>query len=150
MRDLIPFFDDRHSLSRSMFDEIDRALNSVFGKDFFPTSLTRSSYPKMNVYQDDGKLHIDAYVPEIPKDKISLEVDDGILTLSGSSGKEKEVEKEKYYCREVSKRAFKRSVRLPDNVDLDSIKAEHKDGMLKVTLSLPGEQEEKAKKIDIQ
>jgi HSP20 family protein len=133
-----------------VFDELDRALNSVFGKDFFPTSLSRSAYPKMNIYEDNGKLHVDAYVPEVSKDRLKLTVDDDVLTIEGSTDKEKKVEDGKYYCREVSKRSFSRSVKLPEGVNSGKIEAEHRDGMLKVSMPYIAEKDkQKTKLIDI-
>ncbi len=132
MRDLLPFFNDRSALTRSLGDQMDRLLNEMYSKDFFPGALAKGTYPKMNVYDEDGSLCVDAYVPELPKDKIHLEVKDNILSIKGDSNQDKELSSDKYYCREVSKRSFSRSVRLPENVHSDQIAADLKDGMLKV------------------
>ena len=134
MRDLVPYFDSRLSLTRPIFDEFDRALNEIFGKDFFPTGLNRSAYPKMNVYDDNGNLCIDAYIPEINKNKLKVNLEDNIITIEGSYDKESKLEDGKYYCREVSQRAFSRSLQLPDNIDLDKVDAEYKEGMLRVRI----------------
>jgi HSP20 family protein len=151
MKDLVPFFNNRLSLSRSVFDELDRAFNDVFGKDFFPTSLTRSAYPKMNIYDEDGSLHLDACIPEVPKDKVSVTVDNNILTIKGGTDSDKKSEGANYYCREISKRSFSRSVQLPENIDSDSIKASFSDGMLKVVMPYHKEEDKKQniKKINI-
>ena len=132
MRDLIPFFNDRSALTRSLGDQMDRLLNEMYSKDFFPGALAKGTYPKMNVYDEEGSLCIDAYVPELPKDKVHIEIRESILTLKGDSNQDKEISSDKYYCREVSKRSFSRSVRLPDNVDGSGITADLNDGMLKV------------------
>ena len=145
MRDLVPFSHRRLSLSRSVFDEVDRLFNEAFGKDFFPKALSRSSYPKMNVYDNDGKLNIDVYVPEVNKENLNIDIKEDVLTVSGKSDKNKEVSGERYYCKEVSGRAFSRSVRIPENVTLKDIKAEHKDGMLKI--AIPYKEEEKAEEV---
>ena len=150
MRDLIPFFNDRSALTRSLSDQMDKLLNEIFSKDFFPGALAKGTYPKMNVYIDNGNLCIDAYVPELPKDKIYLEVNDNILTIKGDSNQDKELSSDKYYCREVSKRAFSRSIRIPENVDEDKVTAELRDGMLKVKIPYKeNDTEDKARKIDI-
>ena len=98
MRELIPFFNDRSALTRSLADQMDRLLNEMFSKDFFPGALAKGTYPKMNVYDEEGNLCIDAYVPELPKDKIHLEVKDNVLTLKGDSNQDKEVSSDKYHC----------------------------------------------------
>jgi HSP20 family protein len=134
MRDIIPFFMDRSSIERSLADELGKLTNEIFGKDFFPGALARGSYPKMNVYDKDNTLCVDAYVPDLPKDKIHMEVKEGILTIKGDSNQDREISGEKYYCREVSKRAFSRGVKLPDDIDDSKITAKLDDGMLKIRI----------------
>jgi len=134
MRDLIPFFNDRSSLARSLGDSMDRLLNEMYSKDFFPGALAKGSYPKMNVYDDSGKLCVDAYVPELPKEKIRIDIKDHVLTIKGDSNQDKEVGNDKFYCREVSKRSFSRSLRLPDGMKEDAVEAELKDGMLRIRI----------------
>jgi HSP20 family protein len=148
MRDLALW--DRSSLARPIFDEFDRLFNDVFAKDFFPGALTKSTYPKMNVYDDNGNLCIDAYVPEVPKDKLSISIQGDILTLSGSSDSDNKVEDSNYYFREVSRRSFKRSIQLPTNVIPEVATADHSDGMLKIKIPYDNKQKEKnVKKINI-
>jgi HSP20 family protein len=142
MRDLIPW-GNRSSISRSVFDEMDRALNDLFGRDLFPSAITKSTYPKMNVYDDNGDLCIDAFVPEVSKDKLSVKIEEEVLTLSGTSEVDRKVDDSKFYCRELSKRSFSRSIQLPDGLDLDSVKAEHKDGMLKMRIPYVKKEEPK-------
>jgi len=150
MRDIIPFFTDRSSLTRSLGDQMDRLLNEMFSKDFFPGALAKGTYPKMNVYDEEGNLCVDAYVPELPKDKITLEVKDNILTIKGDSNQDKDLSSDKYYCREVSKRSFSRSVRLPENTLSEKITADLKDGMLNVRIPYKEtEKNDNVKKIDI-
>jgi len=129
---------------------MNKLLNEIYSKDFFPGALAKGSYPKMNVYDEEGNLCIDAYVPELPKDKISLEVKDNILTIKGESNQDKELNQDQYYCREVSKRSFSRSVRIPENCQGDKISADLKDGMLKVKVPYRDvKEEESVIKVDI-
>jgi len=150
MRDLFPFFNDRSALTRSLGDQMDKLLNEMFSKDFFPGALAKGTYPKMNVYDGEGNLCVDAYVPELPKDKITLEVKDNILTIKGDSNQDKDLSNDKYYCREVSKRSFSRSIRLPENVDESKIVADLENGMLKVKIPYKESKEDSnIRKIDI-
>lgn len=150
MRDLLPFSYDRSSLTRSLGDQMNKLLNEMYSKDFFPGALAKGSYPKMNVYDEEGNLCIDAYVPELPKEKIHLEVKDNVLTIRGDSNQDKELSNENYYCREVSKRSFSRSIKLPDNVKEDDISADLKDGMLKVRIPyVEKKKDDGVRKIDI-
>ena len=151
MRDVVPFFTDRLAISRSIADQMDKLVNEMFGKDFFPGALAKGSYPKMNVYESEGSLRIDAYVPDLPKDKVHVEIKDHILTIRGDSNQDKELSNEQYYCREVSKRAFTRSVRLPDSLDEANIKGKLADGMLRLSISyLDKTQDTNFKKVEIE
>ena len=150
MRDIIPFFNDRASLTRSLGDQMDRLLNEMFSKDFFPGALAKGTYPKMNVYDEEGSLCIDAYVPELPKEKINLEVKDNILTIKGDSNQDKELNQDQYHCREVSKRSFSRSIRIPENAEEGKIAADFKNGMLKIRIPYrDSNKEDNVRNIDI-
>lgn len=94
----------------------------------------KGSYPKINVYDSENKLHLDIYVPELPKEKIMIEVIDGTFTIKGGSNQDKDVSKGDYYIREVSRRAFTRTLKLPDGLNMDAVEAKLKDGMLRVKI----------------
>ena len=78
---------------------------------------------------------------------IDLEVDGDILTLKGSKKREEEVKEGEYYRSERSYGSFQRTFRLPADVDAEQVKADFKDGVLKVTL--PRVEAAKAKKIEV-
>lgn len=96
--------------------------------------LLKGTYPKMNIYDSENKLHLDIYVPELPKEKIMIEAVDGIFTVKGGSNQDKDVSEGDYYTREVSRRAFTRTLKLPDGLNMDAIEAVLKDGMLRVKI----------------
>ena len=137
----------RSSLMRPIEQEIDKMFNNFFGKDLLPT-LEKHAYPKCNVYKKEGYIHIDAYVPDISKDKLKLEMNEDILTISGESHQDHDVKDADYLYREISKRAFSRSFRLSD-VDLSKIDAEHSDGILKIKVPMTADQGSPTKLIDI-
>ena len=95
-------------------------------------TLLKGSYPKMNIYDFENKLYIDAYVPELPREKIMIEIIDGTFTIKGGSNQDEDVAEGAYYTREVSRRAFTRTLKLPEGLNMDAIEATLKDGMLKV------------------
>jgi HSP20 family protein len=66
-----------------------------------------------------------------------------VLTLSGERTYDNEVKEENYYRRERATGKFKRSFNLPADVDADQIKADFKDGVLKVEIPKPEEQKPK-------
>lgn len=74
---------------------------------------------------------------------IDISLANDVLTIRGEKKQEKEETDENYHRVERSDRAFSRSIRLPDEVQSDKIKASYKDGVLKVTL--PKSEEAKKK-----
>jgi len=74
-------------------------------------------------------------------------VENNVLTLQGERKFESEVKREEYHRVERAYGTFSRSFTLPNVVDTDKIKAEFKDGLLRVVL--PKREEAKPKQISI-
>jgi HSP20 family protein len=124
-------------------------INSLFNEPFFRSDreddeLSLGSwYPAVDMFENDDKIVIKAELPGIDKKDISVDVKDHVLTLSGERKYENEVKEENYYRRERASGKFKRSFHLPADVDPDKIKAEFKDGVLKVEMPKPEAQKPK-------
>ena len=103
--------------------------------------------PAVDVYEDDDKLVIKAEVPGVDKEDISVDLNDGVLTLTGTRAYENEVKEENYYHRERAYGKFHRSFSLPAGHDPEKIKADFKDGVLKIEIPKP--EEKKPKKISV-
>ena len=93
-------------------------------------------------------LHID--VPGVADEDLHVELDDGVLTISGER---KNVHEEKdgasFHSVERSYGTFQRSFRLPPNVDAEGVRADHHAGQLTVTLPKVAPKSAKNKKIAI-
>jgi len=83
----------------------------------------------------------------VEKDRISVEVKEGILTLRGERGFDKELKKESYHRIERSYGSFQRSFALPVSVDQEKVTARFRDGVLEV--QLPKKDQEKPKQIEV-
>ena len=103
-----------------------------------------SAYPKVNVYEYDDKVGIVAEIPGLNKKQLDVEVEDGVLTISGDKHSTFEDEGAKVLRRELKQSSFKRSFELGDQLDGDNINANFKDGVLSV--SIPKIEPEKQKK----
>lgn len=90
--------------------------------------------PAANITENDKEYTIRADLPEVKKDDIDVSVANGVLTLSGERRYEKSSEDEKEHRRETFHGAFQRSFALPDDVDVEAIKADTRDGVLVVHL----------------
>ena len=110
----------------------ERLFEDLEGRD-------RAWTPAVDVVRDNGHLVLRADVPGIKPEEISIEVDDGILTVSGKHEETKEETDQDYVRRERRYGAFTRRLPLPEGVDPRKIKASTKDGVLEVTIPLPKE-----------
>ena len=90
---------------------------------------------KCDVYEKDGAYHIEADIPGFKKDEISVDCEDGYVTISAEKNTENEEkdENKKYIKRE---RFYGKTVRkfYVGDVDSDKIQAEYKDGMLELVV----------------
>lgn len=103
--------------------------------------------PRTNVYERDGKYYLEMEVPGISKEEISVNIDKGILTISGKKVCKEGPEDVAYYLRECMYGSFSRSIRLPLEVDEESVAGQFENGVL--TVEMPTVEEMDVRKIDI-
>jgi HSP20 family protein len=103
--------------------------------------------PAIDVYEDHEALTMTAELPGIEPKDVDLRIENGVLTLKGERKLEKEEKKENYRRVERSYGTFMRTFTLPTTVDGDKVKAEFKNGVLKVML--PKKEESKPKSIKV-
>jgi HSP20 family protein len=103
--------------------------------------------PAVDLYEKEDSFVIKAELAGVDKDNISIDLKDGVLTLSGERSNDSEAEEDDYYRRERTYGKFRRAFSLPADVDADKIKADFKDGVLKITVPKP--EERKPKQITI-
>ena len=118
------------------FQNLDDFFNRVRqdqGNDFALQNMTRADWvPAVDVNESDEDFLITVEVPQVKKEDIKIEVQNGMLNIKGERKYENEDKKahriERFYG------SFQRSFKLPDNVEEDNIHADYKDGMLYVNL----------------
>jgi len=105
--------------------------------------------PAANITENDKEYTIKADLPEVRKEDIDVSVANGVLTLSGERRYEKSSDDEKEHRRETFHGTFQRSFALPDDVDVDAIKADTRDGVLIVRLPKQAEQKPASVRIKV-
>ena len=137
---------------RDMFSVRNR-MNHIFNDFFYPINRDEVEFsmgswnPVVDVYDNDDSIVIKAELPGIDKEGIEIDVKDRVLTLKGERSSESEVKDDNYYRRERSFGKFERAFTLPADVDPDKIKADYKDGVLKIDIPKP--EEKKPRQITI-
>ena len=142
----IPFFDRDEFLTPfdKMFDSMVESQFPEVVKSVGVKPYQGSAYPKVNVYEYDDKVGIVAEIPGLNKKQLNVEVEDGVVTISGDKHSTFEDEGAKVLRRELKQSSFKRSFELGEQLDGDNINANFKDGVLSV--SIPKIEPEKPKK----
>lgn len=96
--------------------------------------------PAVDVWETETDLVLSFDLPGIEEDKLSVELDDNVLTVSGEREREETKESDRFYRYERRFGAFSRSVTLPQGVDEDKIQADYRAGVLEVRVPKPEEQ----------
>jgi HSP20 family protein len=102
-------------------------------------SRQRARMPAIDVERGNGNLTIRADVPRIKPEDVKIDVEDDILTISGTDEEHTEEQHKRYVRHERRCGSFSRSMALPVGVDATQIKATTKDGVVEVTVPLPHE-----------
>ena len=104
--------------------------------------------PAVDVAETEHEYRIKAELPGVKKEDLDVTVQDGILTINAETRYEDEEKKDGRVIRQERRYGkFVRSMRLGKDVDASKVKAEYKDGVLK--LKLPKHDEVKPKKIAV-
>ena len=142
----IPYFDRDTFLTPfdKMFDSMVESQFPEVVKSVGVKPYQGSAYPKVNVYEYDDKIGIVAEIPGLNKKQLNVDVEDGVLTISGDKHSTFEDEGAKVIRRELKQSSFKRSFELGEQLDGENIDANFKDGVLSV--SIPKIEPEKPKK----
>lgn len=134
---------------RTFRGHVDRLWNTLnlADLDVAEKNTVQGWKPAVNILENHGKVVIEAELPGIKREDISVDVKEGVLTLKGERKEENEVQENNYYRRERFSGKFQRQFTLSHDLDHEHITADFKDGLLKV--EIPKREEEKPKQITI-
>ena len=129
----------RSLFPRDMFAELDRLqreMQNVF--DYSPSirGLGRGGYPALNVGSTPASVEIYAFAPGVDPAKIEVNLDRGVLTISGERklAVPQSDEKNTLHINERFDGRFRRVVSLPDDIDPNAVSADCRDGVLHVSI----------------
>jgi HSP20 family protein len=132
--------------------DMNRLFDSFFGSrggvGGSSTGVARRWIPPMDLLETEDSLVLRADLPGVEQDDISIEVKDGVLSISGERRAQHEEKREGYHRVERAFGRFSRSLELPKGVEADSVSATFERGVLEVRMSKP--EERRPTKIEIQ
>jgi len=139
-RDLLSLQDRMNRL----FDESARGVSRGREEDW----ATGTWAPAVDIYEQGGDLVLKAELPGVDPKDVDVRIENNVLTLKGERKTDTEVKRDSYHRVERSYGAFTRAFTLPTTVDTTKVKADFKDGLLRVVL--PKREESKPKQVQIE
>jgi HSP20 family protein len=124
--------------------EVDRLFDAFFGVD---REQGRRWVPPVDLVEADDHFVLKADLPGLSEEDVSIEVQDGTLTISGERAAQHEDSERGWYRIERSFGSFHRSLTLPEGVDPDGISANFDRGVLEVRIPKPAER--KPRRVEI-
>ena len=115
-------------------DRLNRAFGSTFGRGEREDETLAAWAPPVDIAEEKDRILITAELPGFMNDQISIQSENGMLTLSGERRFEKESGDRAYHRVERAYGRFARSFSLPNNVDREKIQARFDDGLLRIEL----------------
>jgi HSP20 family protein len=125
--------------------------NGFFGDFFADFRSPKTEEPKLEVQENDKSYLVRGEFPGYGKDEIKAEIVDGVLKLHAEHKDEKWDQNEDEGWRSIETRmgSYTRSFALPEDVVEEKVKAEMKDGVLRITLPKDPKKANTVKEIEI-
>ena len=114
--------------------EMDRLLDAFFGAG---DAAGRRWVPPMDVVEAENHFVLKADLPGLSEEDVSIEIQDGNLTISGQRKAEHESSEKGWYRVERSFGSVQRSLALPEGIDPDAVTANFERGVLEVRIPKP-------------
>jgi HSP20 family protein len=158
------------TMMRRLAEDMDRMFGDfgLGGLGLFPTfsstgrqtgrrpTLTSSDLdrmlwtPTIDVFQREDNLVIRADLPGVSKENVSVELDNGVLIISGETEQDREEDRSGYFRSERVYGSFYRAIPLPDDIDVSQAEATFHDGVLEIVIPNPQKPEQsRSRKIDV-
>ncbi len=103
--------------------------------------------PSVDIVETENEIVIKAELPGMEAKDIGISLENNVLMLRGERRFENEAKNEQFHRVERSYGKFSRSFALPAFVDEANVRADYKDGILRVLL--PKQQQARSKRIGI-
>jgi len=136
----------------AMLDEMDRMFRerSIDLERLRWPSVSGSEHraPAIDLRETDEGYILEADLPGMAKEDVTIEVGDGFLDITAKKEQESETSESGYIRRERGSMFYHRRLALPDDVSED-VKAKLVDGVLRIDIPKVREQPQK-KKVDVE
>jgi len=90
--------------------------------------------PRLDVKETDKEFRVSVELPGVADEDIEVDVDDDLLTVRAEKKEELEVERADQHVTERRFGVFQRSIRLPQSVDAQTVRATLDNGVLQIAI----------------
>ncbi len=149
------------------FTEFRRSIDDLFSdfataweKPLIGTSIVHQPRSEVTVWgapermrmdfverDDHYAVHVD--LPGIPKEEVKINLEGDVLSISAERSMQRQEEQENYQIMERQYGKMQRSIRLPQDVNIDAAEAQYENGVLNLKLPRVQKLSEKTKSIEI-
>jgi HSP20 family protein len=151
-----PFESWRREVERA-FDDLQRGpwrlpfTRAAFdASPVWPGEFLWRAMPAVEIVEGERDYVITAEMPGVPADSVEVDLSDNRLTLAGEKREEQEVHKKDIRLSERRYGSFRRTFRIPENVERSEIAASFKNGVLTIKLPKAAETQPSGRKIEVQ
>ncbi|MCW5937229.1 MAG: Hsp20/alpha crystallin family protein [Fimbriimonadaceae bacterium] len=122
---------------------------------FFPTRANASRFAPegtgmpIDIFEKEGSIVVRASVPGVRPENVEVSIEGRVLSIRGQLSFEEEHKDAKVYRREITSGTFARSVRLPEDVDVERVEATFENGFVTVTIPKTVESKPAAIKVPV-
>lgn len=119
--------------------EVTHAMNDFYDL-FEPLSAELGKFdhhrlsPALDIIEDDTQFKIEAEMPGMGEEDITVTFNENRVTISGEKSTSKKDEKKNYVSREITYGRYERTITLPHNANVDKATASFKKGMLWIVI----------------
>ncbi|MEY4412895.1 MAG: hypothetical protein RIQ53_188 [Pseudomonadota bacterium] len=117
-------------------DRLQRGVQGLFDPAPGIRGLARDSFPALNIGRSAEAVEVQAFVPGIDPASLDVQIDRGVLTLSGERKPLPAAdERATRHLDERPSGRFRRVVSLPEDIDPDAVSARCADGVLQIRIA---------------
>lgn len=122
------------NIRSNFYPSINRLFSGLHPADLFESGERNGDYFRVDIEENDKEYRIQADLPGVRKEDLSINVEDQVLTISARFSREKREDSAKSLRRErISGKTVRQFLLSPD-VKADAIQAQLEDGVLNLVL----------------
>ena len=130
-------------------DTFKSIINSPVFSNWENLTSANNYIPIVRISEDKDNFFIKMEIPGMTKEDVKISIENNVLCVNGHKKQEKKTEETNLIMNEIYFGEFSRNFNLSNDIKLDAIDAEYKDGVLNITLPKVEEAKPVVKEINI-